>query len=101
MCIRDSIITLGDFLIDELKRRNIKVWTPPAHHLRSGIVTCEPFSDAERIHQLAQALETERIYPTVRYCSGIGGLRISIHYYTSRGDLEALLVATDGIMKGL
>jgi cysteine desulfurase / selenocysteine lyase len=97
----EHIITLGDFLIDELRRRNIKVWTPSAHHLRSGIVTCEPFPDAERVHQLTQALETKRIYPTVRYCSGVGGLRISIHYYTSRGDLEALLVAMDGIMKRL
>src|SRR5439155_858500 len=49
----------------------------------------------------AQALEAERIYPTVRYCSGVGGLRVSIHYYTSREDLEALLAAMDGIMRKL
>jgi len=97
----DHIITLGDFLIEELKRRNLKVWTPAAHHLRSGIVTCEPFPDAERVHQLTQALEAEHIYPTVRYCSGVGGLRISIHYYTSKADLEALLAAMDGIIKKL
>jgi len=97
----EHIIALGDFLIDELKRRRIKVWTPTAHHLRSGIVTCEPFPDAERVHQLTQALETHHIYPTVRYCSGVGGLRISIHYYTSRGDIEALLAAMDDVMKGL
>ncbi|MGE0827182.1 MAG: aminotransferase class V-fold PLP-dependent enzyme [Candidatus Binatia bacterium] len=97
----EHIVTLGDFLIEELHRRNITVWTPSAHHLRSGIVTCEPFPDAERVHQLTKALETERIYPTVRYCSGVGGLRISIHYYTSKADLEALLVAMDGIMKRL
>lgn len=97
----EHIITLGDFLIEELKRRNIKVWTPSAPHLRSGIVTCEPFPDAERVHQLTQALEAERIYPTVRYCSGVGGLRISIHYYTSKADIEALLAAMDGIMNNL
>jgi selenocysteine lyase/cysteine desulfurase len=97
----DHIITLGDFLVEGLKRRNIKVWTPAAHHLRSGIVTCEPFPDAERVHQLTQVLETERIYPTVRYCSGVGGLRISIHYYTSKSDIEALLAAMDEIMKRL
>lgn len=99
--VAEHIVTVGDYLIDELKRRNIKVWTPPAHQLRSGIVTCAPFPDAERIHQLTQALEAHRIYPTVRYCSGVGGLRISIHYYTSREDLETLLAAMDGIMKGL
>ncbi len=58
-----------------------------------------PFPDAAQVHRLAQALETRRIYPSVRYCSGVGGLRVSIHYYTSREDLEALLAAMEEIMK--
>jgi cysteine desulfurase/selenocysteine lyase len=99
--VTEHILSLGDFLIEELQRRGIKVWTPAAHHLRSGIVTCEPFPDAERVHQLAHALEAKRIYPSVRYCSGVGGLRISLHYYTSRGDVEALLAAMDEIRRTL
>jgi selenocysteine lyase/cysteine desulfurase len=95
----EHILGLGDFLIEELQRRRIKVWTPAAHQLRSGIVTCEPFADAERVHRLTQELEKKRIYPTVRYCSGVGGLRVSIHYYTNREDLEALLAAMDEIMR--
>jgi selenocysteine lyase/cysteine desulfurase len=31
----------------------------------------------------------------------VGGMRVSIHYYTSREDLEALLAAMDEIMKRL
>ena len=93
--VTEHIMSLGDFLIEELKRRDIKVWTQEAHALRSGIVTCEPFPDAERVHQLDRALEARKIYPTVRYCSGVGGLRISIHYYTSREDLESLLAGLD------
>ena len=93
------ILSLGDFLIEELRRRDIKVWTQEAHALRSGIVTCEPFADADRVHRLNQALEARHIYPTVRYCSGVGGLRVSIHYYTSRDDIEALLAALDEIRK--
>jgi selenocysteine lyase/cysteine desulfurase len=97
----EHILSLSDFLIEELTRRNIQVWTPHEAHLRSGIVTCEPFAQAERVHQLDQALQGQRIYPTVRYCSGIGGLRISIHYYTARADLEALLAALDEHLKRL
>lgn len=97
----DHIIGLSDFLIEELTRRGITVWTPREAHLRSGIVTCEPFADAERVHQLDHALQAQKIYPTVRYCSGVGGLRISIHYYTSRDDLEALLAGLDEQMKRL
>ncbi len=99
--VTEHIMNLGDFLIEELQRRRIKVWTPADHQLRSGIVTCEPYTDAERVHRLTQELEKKRIYPTVRYCSGVGGLRVSIHYYTNRSDLEALLAAMDGIMKEL
>lgn len=97
--VTDHILSLGDFLLEELQRRNIKVWTAAEHRLRSGIVMCEPYPDAERVHRLTQALEKQRIYPTVRYCSGVGGLRISIHYYTSRADLEALLAAMDEELK--
>jgi selenocysteine lyase/cysteine desulfurase len=99
--VTEHILGLGDFLIEELQRRRIKVWTPAAHQLRSGIITCEPFADAERVHKLTQELEKKRIYPTVRYCSGVGGLRVSIHYYTSREDLEALVAAMDEIMRVL
>lgn len=99
--VTEHILGLGDFLIEELQRRNIKVWTPAAHPLRSGIVTCEPFPDAEQVHRLTQRLEQQRIYPTVRYCSGVGGLRVSIHYYTNRSDLEALLMSMDESMKTL
>jgi selenocysteine lyase/cysteine desulfurase len=95
--VTSHILGLGDFLIDELQRRRIKVWTPADHRLRSGIVTCAPFPDAEHVHRLTQELEKKRIYPTVRYCSGVGGLRVSIHYYTNRNDLEALLSAMDEI----
>jgi selenocysteine lyase/cysteine desulfurase len=97
--VTEHILGLGDFLIEELQRRNIKVWTQKARQLRSGIVTCEPFPDAEQVHRLTQKLEQRRIYPSVRYCSGVGGLRVSIHYYTSRSDVEALLAAMDEIMR--
>jgi cysteine desulfurase/selenocysteine lyase len=99
--VTEHIVTVGQFLIEALHRRGIQVWTPSAPHLRSGIVTCEPFPDAERVHRLVQALETRRIYPSVRYCSGVGGMRVSIHYYTSREDVEVLLAAMDEMMKML
>src|SRR5436309_2782536 len=36
------IMALGDFLIEQLKRRGITVWTPAAPLLRSGVFSCEP-----------------------------------------------------------
>jgi selenocysteine lyase/cysteine desulfurase len=55
--VTEHIVSLGDFLIEELQRRRIKVWTPADHPLRSGIVTCEPYADAERVHWLTRVGE--------------------------------------------
>ena len=95
----EHILALGDWLIEELKRRGFKVWTPQAHHLRSGIVTFDPFGNGGRVHQLVQELEKERIYLSARYCSGAGGVRVSIHFYNNREDLEALLAVVDAALK--
>ncbi len=93
--VLEHVLALGDFLIEELMFRDIKVWTPKAHYLRSGIVSCEPFPIADKVHKLDSAFQAQRIYPTVRYCSRIGGLRISIHYYTSSEDLRMFLDVLD------
>ncbi len=95
----EYVRALGDFLIEELTRRGIKVWTPKARHLRSGIVSCEPFPVADKVHELDSVLQGQQIYTTVRYCSRIGGLRISIHYYTSLEDLRMFLDVLDVALK--
>ena len=35
------------------------------------------------------------IFTTVRYCSGVGGVRVAIHLFNTRADLAALLAALD------
>ena len=95
----EHIIDLGEWLIEEFKRRGFKVWTPQAHPLRSGIVTFDPLGNGKQVQQLVQELEKERIYLSARYCSGAGGVRVSIHFYNNRADLEALLAVMDDMLK--
>jgi selenocysteine lyase/cysteine desulfurase len=44
---------------------------------------------------LVSFLESRRIYVSARYCSGVGGVRIAVHFFNSREDVEALLAAVD------
>ena len=95
----EHILALGDWLIEELRRRGFKVWTSQAHHLRSGIITFDPLGNGEQVLGLVQELEKEHIYLSARYCSGAGGVRVSIHFYNNRADLEALLSVVDATLK--
>ncbi len=97
----EHILGLGDWLIEELKKRGFRVWTPAAKSLRSGIVTFDPCGQGDGVHRLVQELGRERIYLSARYCSGVGGVRVSVHFYNSREDLEKLLSVMDAVLRRL
>ena len=91
----DHILALGGWLIAELEKRGFRVWTPKDARLRAGIITFDPCRGPEVVRRVVEELANERVYVSARYCSGVGGLRVSVHYYNSRGDLEAFLAALD------
>ena len=51
----------------------------------------EPTQDA----CLASFLAQKRIYVSVRYTAGIGGIRVSTHFFNDRNDVCRLLDAVD------
>jgi selenocysteine lyase/cysteine desulfurase len=44
-------------------------------------------------------LTGKSIYTTLRYTSGIGGIRVSPHYYNSNEDIDRLLEAAGDFLK--
>jgi selenocysteine lyase/cysteine desulfurase len=90
-CVR----ALTDYLIGGLQALGVEVVTPIAPELRSGIVTFRAGPAAADDLSLMDFLLDRQILVSVRYTSGVGGVRVSCHFFNSTGDLDRLLTAVE------
>ena len=88
--IARRIHELTDHLISGLRMLDVGIATPLESKNRSGIITFD-LGSAERNVALMERLLDHRILVSVRYTSGIGGVRVSSHFYNSAEDLDRLL----------
>jgi len=96
--IEAHIRGLTDALIAGLDRLGVRVVTPrgPAH--RSGIVTFG-LDTVAREAALIEHLLDRAIMVSHRYTSGVGGVRVSCHFYNNGEDIERLLDAIGAWMR--
>jgi cysteine desulfurase/selenocysteine lyase len=96
--IAAHILELTDSLIEGLGTMGIEVVTPAEKRYRSGIVT---FSIGSVEHNLAlmNHLLNHRVLVSVRYTSGVGGVRVSCHFFNSKDDLARLLSRVEDFLK--
>jgi cysteine desulfurase/selenocysteine lyase len=92
--IEAHIRGLTDSLLRGLDKLGIEVVTPRAVQNRSGIITFS-VGTAEQNVALMTRLQERKILVSVRYTSGVGGIRVSCHFYNSQEDVERLLNAVD------
>lgn len=97
--IQRRIRALTDHLIQGLERQNLKVVTPREPESRSGIVVFNCGGGTEQDLSLKEALLDQKILTSVRYTSGVGGLRVSCHFYNSHEDVDRLLEAVSGFSR--
>jgi len=90
--IEAHIRGLTDSLLRGLDKLGIDVVTPRAVQNRSGIITFS-VGTAEQNVALMTRLQERKILVSVRYTSGVGGIRVSCHFYNSQEDVERLLNA--------
>jgi len=83
-------LTLTDHLIEALDRLQINVVSRRDPAVRSAIVTFSVGSPQDNV-ALARHLADCRIAVSVRYTSGIGGVRVSCHYFNSIDDIDSLI----------
>ncbi|MEU6376662.1 aminotransferase class V-fold PLP-dependent enzyme [Streptomyces sp. NPDC046909] len=86
--------TLTDYLTEGLDRLRLTVVSPRDPRHRSGIITFttgRPSADAALMGSLLAA----GVAVSVRFTSGVGGVRVSCHLYNTLRDLDALLEATE------
>ena len=91
--VEAHIQTLVDQLIDGLDRLGITVISPRERDRRAGIVCFRAYTDPERDWELVQHLLDKRIFVSMRYTAGVGGIRVSIHYFNTEDEIARLLKA--------
>jgi selenocysteine lyase/cysteine desulfurase len=91
--VEARVLGLSRTLYDELDRLGVRLVTRPEESARSGITTFEVSDDLAENKAFVERLLDERIYVSLRYTSGVGGVRVSLHYFNDESDLESLLGA--------
>jgi selenocysteine lyase/cysteine desulfurase len=90
---------LTDRLLDGLRALGLEIVTPVAPELRSGIVTFRAGRTAADDVALMEYLLDREILVSVRFTSGVGGVRVSCHFFNSAADLDRLLEAVEAYAK--
>lgn len=93
--IEYHIRRITDHLIAGLNALQVRVVTPPSPASRSGIIVFDLGQGAARNIELKERLLDQKILTSVRYTSGVGGIRVSCHFYDTMEDIDSLLNAID------
>ena len=91
--------SLTDSLASGLARLGVEVVTllDPDH--RSGITTFTLGSQERNVEAMRYLLD-RRILTSVRYTSGVGGVRVSCHLFNNGSDVDRLLEHLRGFLNG-
>lgn len=81
---------LSQYLIEGLKEHPVKVNTPEEPSERGALVTYNT-GNPELNQRLYDALKVEGIIVAHRYAAGVGGLRVSCHFFNTFEDIDRLL----------
>ena len=88
--IEAHIRSLTDALIAGLHELPVQIVTPTDPACRSGIVTFS-LGDVPREAALIEHMLDQRVLVSHRYTSGVGGVRVSCHFFNNLADIERLL----------
>lgn len=88
--IQKRVLELSKYLIDGLVKLGLKVNTPIESERRAGIVTYT-FGDYEDNVRSYDTMNAEGIYVAHRYTGGVGGIRVSPHFFNTEKEIDHLL----------
>jgi selenocysteine lyase/cysteine desulfurase len=91
--IEKHILDLTEVLIDRLLSAGATVVSPPERSVRSGIVTFTLGEGVGGDSACLQRLLDQRILISQRYTAGVGGLRVSVHFFNNEDDIHQLVDA--------
>jgi len=91
--IENHIRRLTDLLRAELEAAGARLIGDGSAGARSGITVFRRHETPEQDEALLQRLLDERILLSIRYTAGVGGLRVSTHFYNTEDDVHRLVDA--------
>ena len=97
--ILTHIMKLTDSLYSGLEKQGIEIVTPTEHKFRSGIVTFTLGSRDKNVAIMEYLLD-QKILVSVRYTSGVGGVRVSCHFFNTMADIDRLLEQVAHFVRG-
>jgi selenocysteine lyase/cysteine desulfurase len=93
--IENRIKQLNRYLLMELKKRNLQILSSDVDIHRSGICTFHLDNGISHEKALVDSAYKAGVFISLRYVSGIGGIRISPHYYNRKEEIDRLLEFID------
>ena len=97
--VQERVLGLARAVYDELDRLGVRLVTRPEDAVRSGITVFEVSAELAENEAFVERLLDERIYVSLRYTSGVGGIRVSTHYFNDESDLEQLAGAVSRLAR--
>jgi selenocysteine lyase/cysteine desulfurase len=98
--IQRHILDLTDNLIDRMRAAGALLVSPYEQESRSGIVTFTLGQGPARDTAVLQQLLDRNILISQRYTAGVGGLRVSVHFFNNGDDIKALAEAISEARRG-
>ena len=94
----ERIWSLGERLQEGLRGLDVRLETPFDRENRAGIITFHTGS-RERDSACLERLLAEGVSVSQRYTAGVGGVRVSVHYYNNEDDVDRLVgVVGEGVV---
>jgi selenocysteine lyase/cysteine desulfurase len=93
--IESHVRALTERFIAGAERVGLRVVSSFAPSERAGIVVVRAFPEPAADLELVRQLREEGILVSMRYTSGIGGIRVSMHYFNDESDVDRVLDAIE------
>ena len=97
--IAAHIFQLTNLLIAGLDKLGVEIVTPVEPESRSGIVTFT-LGPSDKNVELMEYLLDQKILISVRYTSGVGGIRVSSHFFNNTTDVSLLCEHVGNFQRG-
>lgn len=81
---------MGDLLREKLDGTRARFVSPEEGKHRAGMTVLKWFDTPAEDQALLEKILDEKIFISIRYTSGVGGIRVSTHYFNNEDDLDRL-----------